>query len=180
MRIIKMACLISGAILFSCVFLSSAGTVPEEAQRYMARGAAEQEITREEALDIFGSLSDTAKWDFRGENSAYKNWIRSFKRDGDRIAITYIIDIHALNTGITYGAMAGNTNKLKLQIYFDNFYWPCPGRGHRCDGAMGVLGQYDLEIISRQRVVVNAVESYPQMQNIEAQVYKKRFEYIRK
>jgi len=147
---------------------------------YKLEYKAEQVITREDALDIYGSLPDT-KWELSGDTSAvYKSWIKGFRREGNRIAITYFCDIQKQNNYCTeYAEMDGKTNILKFQLYFGNFYWPCSGVG-RCDGAMGVLGQYVFEIVSRQKIVGNAVESFPKMQNVDAQVYKRRFEYIRK
>lgn len=149
---------------------------------YKLEYKAEQEITRQDALDIYGSLPDPAKWDLSGETSAvYRSCLKGFRREGNRIAITYVCDIHKQNNNcIAYAEVVGKTNNLKFELYFDNWYWPCSGGGGRCDGAMGVLGQYVFEIVSRQKIVGNAIESFPNVQNRDVQVYKRRFEYIRK
>lgn len=153
---------------------------------YKLEYKAEQEISREEALNIFGSLLDRAKWDFRGEDANHRSWIRGFRREGDRIAITYVHDLRGQNIDdpnvqghlrTEYAEMVGKTNKLRFQLYFDNWYRP-GNRGSR--GATGVLGDYELEISSRQKVVGNSVETYPRVGNIASQTHRKRYEYIRK
>ena len=110
---------------------------------------AEQEITREVALDIFGSLSNTTKWRFVGEPSAYKNWVKGLRRDGDRILITYMStiyknDIEKWITSTVSTELEGKTLTLEYQLTF--FYF-C---GQDCD----VFGQYIFKIVSNPSMTV--------------------------
>ena len=135
---------------------------------------AEQEITKEVALDIFGSLSDSKKWRFVGESSAYKNWVKSFRRDGDRILMTYEYrnDLKRWTTGTTYGdELPGKTLTLKYKIWFPNF----------CDSPdCGVLADYFFEIVSKNKVQVKAVEVWPEIRPyVEEKTKHLTFEYIR-
>ena len=148
---------------------------------YKLEYRAEQEITLEDALDIYGSLPDAGRWNLSGETSAlYRSSIKSLRREGNRIAITYVCDVNKQNTCVVYAEPDAKTNNLKFQLYFDNWYWPCSGGVQRCNGAAGVLGQYVFEIVSRQKITGNAVESFPKTQYTNAEVSKMRFEYIKK
>jgi len=130
---------------------------------------AEQEVTKEVALDIYGSLSDSTKWRFVGESSAYKNWVKGFRRDGDRILITYVYDVKTGTTS-TYGKeLEGKTLTLKYIISFFNF---C---GKDCD----VGAQYIFKIVSKNKVQVKAVEVWPTIGNLEGKTEHLTFEYIR-
>ena len=148
---------------------------------YKLEYRAEQEITADDALNLYGSLLDTGKWELSGDTSAaYRGWIKGFRREGNRIAITYISDIFTQNISTAYAEMDGKAKNLKFQLYFDNWYYPCSGGVKRCSGAAGVLGQYVFEIVSRQKIVGNAVESFPKTQYTDGEVSKRRFEYTRK
>jgi tetratricopeptide (TPR) repeat protein len=130
---------------------------------------AEQEITKEVALDIFGSLSDSTKWRFVGESSAYKNWVKGLRRDGDRILITYIYDIRKGTTSTSATEPQGKTFALKYIICFFKF---C---GQDCD----VCAQYIFKIVSKNKVQVEAVEVWPKIAPIEQKTERLTFEYIR-
>jgi hypothetical protein len=135
---------------------------------------AEQEITKEVALDIYGSLSDSTKWRFVGEGSAYKTWVKGFRREGDRILMTYDYrnDLGRWTTGTTYGdELSGNTLTLKYTIWFPNF----------CDDKdCGVFAQYNFEIVSKNKVQVKAVEVWPKIRSyVEQKTKHHTFEYIR-
>ncbi len=130
---------------------------------------AEQEITKEDALEIFGSLSDTTKWRFVGESSAYKNWVKGLRRDGDQILITYINDIRKWTTSTAATEPQGKTLTLTYQFAFFNF---C---GQSCD----VFGQYIFKIVSKNKVQVEAMEVWPKIAPIEQKPERATFEYIR-
>jgi len=139
------------------------------------KNMAEQEITQEAALNILGSLSDSTKWRFVGEPSAYKNWVKGLRRAGDRILMTYDYrnDLGRWTTGTTYGdELPGKTFTIKYTIWFPNY----------CDRSdCGVLAHYILEIVSKNKVQVKAVESWPKIQPyFEAKTQHLTFEYIRK
>ncbi|MBA4389869.1 MAG: hypothetical protein C0399_02905 [Syntrophus sp. (in: bacteria)] len=135
---------------------------------------AEQEITKKVALDIYGSLSDSTKWRFVGEPSAYKNWVKGFRRDGDRILMTYDYrnDLGRWTTGTTYSdELSDKTLTLKYKIWFPNF---CPSPD------CGVFAQYNFEIVSKNKVQVKAVEVYPEIRPyVEQKTEHLTFEYIR-
>lgn len=148
---------------------------------------AAQEITKEVALDIYGSLSDSTKWRFVGEGSAYKNWVRGFRRDGDRIWVTYISDIRkgieGTNSavlgkkanGVTFkllesAELESNTLSLEYLFTFDNF----------CDQQdCHVFGKYIFKIVSKNKVRVEGVEINPKIGNLEGTTKHRTFEYIR-
>ena len=130
---------------------------------------AEQEITKEVALDIFGSLSDSTKWRFIGKSSAYRNWVKGFRRDRDRIFITYICDIQRGTTSNFGRELEDETLTLKYIMSFFNF---C---GKDCD----VGAQYIFEIVSKNKVQVKAIELWPKIGPIEQETKYYTFEYIR-
>ena len=132
---------------------------------------AEQEITKEVALDIYGSLSDSTKWRFVGESSAYKNWVKGFRRDGDRILITYANKIINMTYNTAREELEGKTFTLKSILTFSDF----------CDERKGcdVVGFYNFEIVSKNKVQVKAVEVWPTIRNLEGKTEHLTFEYIR-
>jgi tetratricopeptide (TPR) repeat protein len=147
---------------------------------------AEQEITEEVALDIYGSLSDTTKWRFVGGSSAYKNWVIGLRRDGDRIWITYISDLRKEieNTfctklgekgGVTFKVLESaelESNTLSLEYIFT--YW------NFCDKpSCDVFGKYIFKIVSKNKVRVEGVEIWPRIGQVEGQTNRLTFEYIR-
>jgi tetratricopeptide (TPR) repeat protein len=151
---------------------------------YKLEFKAEQEITEEVALDIYGSLSDSTKWRYVGEGSAYKNWVTGLRRDGDRIWITYFSDLSkwtqsSFSTGL--GKEAGVTfkvlesaelerNALSLEYIFtySNF----------CDKpSCDVFGKYIFKIVSKNKVRVEGVEIFPK--RFDGTIRHITFEYIR-
>ena len=132
---------------------------------------AEQEITKEAALDIYGSLSDSTKWRFVGESSAYKNWVKGFRRDGDRILITYANKIINMTYNTAREELKGKTFTLKSILNFSDF----------CDERKGcdVVGFYNFEIVSKNKVQVKAVEVWPTIGSWEGKTKHLTFEYIR-
>lgn len=135
---------------------------------------AEQEITKEDALKIFGSLSDTTKWRLVGGSPMYMNWVRGFRKEGDKIVITWIFDIKNRTTQSSGWPMesrlGGKTFSLRFLIGFSNF---CSQPN--CDAG----AQYIFEIVSKQKVHVKAVEYTPKMKGIEEEWRNYEFEYIR-
>ena len=148
---------------------SDADTVKSLANKLEFR--AEQEVTKEDALEIFGSLSDATKWRFVGEKSAYNNWVKGLSRDGDQIIVTYIYDIIKGRPSTIGQSLDSKTLTLKYQFTYTNF---C---GLDCD----VFGQYIFKIMSKNRVQVEAVEIWPKIQTyIAAKEERLTFEYVRK
>lgn len=131
---------------------------------------AAQEITKEVALDIYGSLLDSTKWRFVGDSSAYKNWVKGFRRDGDKIFITYIYDIMKHTTSSYAQELEGKAFTLKYTISFFNF----------CGEDCNVIAQYNFEIVSKNKVQVKAVEAWPEIRPyVEQKTKHLTFEYIR-
>ena len=132
---------------------------------------AEQEITKEMALDIYGSLSDSTKWRFVGESSAYKNWVKGFKREGNRILITYANKIINMTYNTAREELEGKTFTLKSILNFSDF----------CDERKGcdVVGFYNFKIVSKNKVQVKAVEVWPTIENWEGTTKHLMFEYVR-
>lgn len=135
---------------------------------------AEQEITKEDALEIFSSLSDTTKWRLVGGSPMYMRWVRGLRKEGDKIAITYIYDIKNWTTRSLSSPMesslGGKTFSLRHLIGFQNF---CSQPD--CDAG----AQYIFEIVSKRKVHVKAVEYTPKMKGIEEEWRNYEFEYIR-
>lgn len=130
---------------------------------------AEQEITRDVALDIFGSLTDSNKWRFVGDSSAYRNWVKGLRRDGDSILLTYVYNIKTRELVTLPDKLGKDISTFKTTIAFLNF---C---GEDCD----VVAHYEFKIISKNKVEVYATEIWPKVGPIDEKTKHLTFEYIR-
>ena len=132
---------------------------------------AEQEITKEVALDIYGSLSDKTKWRFVGEGSAYKNYVQGLSRDGDRIGITFMYDLGKGTILTVFEEPHSKT--LTLTYIFTVWNW-C------VEPHCGVFGEYIFKIVSKNKVQVEAREVWPEIRPyVEEKTKHLTFEYIR-
>ena len=124
---------------------------------YQLEYKAEQEITRDEALDIFGLLLDETKWK-RSETEITSvpqpfdgaDFVQNLNRQGDRIAVTYRSDKQ--RTAVIYAEVTGN--ELKFSILAKNVI-----PESLCPQLTDMSESYNYQIVSRRKVSVILLQS---------------------
>lgn len=133
---------------------------------------AEQEVTKEDALEIFGSLSDKTKWQLVNGSPMYMNWVRGLRIKGEEVFINWISDLRNQTTqsdGILMeSGPEGKIFSLEYTIGFSNF---C-SQPNICDAG----ARYVFAIVSKRKVHVRAVEYTPK--GVKEEWKKYEFDYV--
>ena len=132
--------------------------------------AAEQTITDEVALDIFGSLGNENMWQLKCKE--YGPNIEFSGRDGQQILIKYN-QVRVPNTYVTERVTPNGKT-----LTFDYMYLKCD-RSFQADQCE-MLGSVNTEIISRSLVRMFAKEEYGSSQYWSAGVHNYSCEVVRK
>lgn len=118
---------------------------------------AEQEITKDDALDIFGSLLDRTKWRSVGKVGMLDVWVKGLRRVGDRILITYINDY---GNGTTDTIPTEHQDKTSTLMFRLRTFNACHGVSCFVDV------QYTFEIVSKNKVKVKEKQFWPKFGRI--------------
>ncbi|MBA4389939.1 MAG: hypothetical protein C0399_03275 [Syntrophus sp. (in: bacteria)] len=113
---------------------------------------AEQTITDEVALDIFGSLGNSSMWQLKGTTPGSDpkeiGSMRFFRRDGQQIIIAYESGVDSKNVQKTETKRVTPHGKT---LTFDTIYFLCSDRSRNEDGCP-IWRSFSLEIVSRRYV----------------------------
>ena len=132
-------------------------------------------ISDDDALDIFGSLADSGKWQLNGKTPDDLpnkiRWILSSRRVGRQIDISYM---HNHKEALTmYVKPSGKT------LFFVNIYYLCDKSVQ--DDECPEVSRYSLEIISRRKVKLTVKKFTPEIKPyLAAEVHQHTYELIKK
>jgi tetratricopeptide (TPR) repeat protein len=141
---------------------------------------AEQMVTDEVALDIFGSLSDSSRWQLKGTTPGSDpteiGTMRFSGRDGRQILIVYESGVDGKNV---QKIETSRVTPHGRTLGFNTIYFLCSDRSRHEDGCP-IFRSFSLDIVSKRYVRMSIKVVSPDIKPYKGTVSNYSYEFVRK